>query len=158
MTAADVLARLAEAVGVGLEVTAGAGWTGRGEGTVQIERQRASDDASQRGALLVTETGTWAIDGGRPIRWTAQSQWWADGDALAVEHHRQGVPASATLDRTGRQWQARMPHRCPPDAYDVALAVTPSEVVVTWTVTGPRKRDRVVTRYRPRGLPTNAAG
>lgn len=157
MTAEDVLARLAQAIGVRLEVTAGAGWTGRGEGTVEVDRHRASDDASQSGGLLVTEAGTWALDGGRPMRWTARSRWWADGAALAVEHHRQGVPASATLDWTGRQWRARAPHQCPPDAYDVALAVTPGEVVVTWTVTGPRKDDRIATRYHAPGLPMNAA-
>ena len=148
MTAAEVLDRLAQAVGARLEVTAGAGWTGWGEGTVEVDRQRASDDASQRGGVIVTETGTWAPDGARPMRWTARSRWWVEGDALAVEHHRQGVPASATLDQTDRQWQARTPHRCPPDAYDVALAVTPGEVVVTWTVTGPLKDYRIVTRYQ----------
>lgn len=140
MTAAEVLARLAEAVGVRLEVTAGTGWTGQGEGAVETRRQR--------GAVVVTESGTWAPEGGRPMRWTARSRWRADGDALAVEHYRQGVPASATLDPAGRQWRARAPHPCPPDAYDVALAVAPGEVVVTWTVTGPRKDDRIVTRYR----------
>ena len=140
MTAAQVLARLAEAVGVRLAVTSGAGWTGRGEGTVEVDRQQS--------AVLVTETGTWAVDGGRPMRWTARSRWWAEGAALAVEHRRQGVPASAVLDQTDRQWRARAPHRCSPDAYDLALAVTPGEVVVVWTVTGPHKNDRIVTRYR----------
>ena len=140
MTAEGVLARLAAAVGVRLEVEAGAGWAGAGEGGVSA----ACDGA----VLVVSESGTWAPEGGRPMRWTARSRWRTEGAALAVAHDRQGVPASAVLDGDGRQWTARTPHLCAPDAYSVALAVMPDEIVVTWTVTGPRKDDRIVTRYR----------
>ena len=143
MTAAlarGVLARLAAATAVEVEVASGAGWSGTGRGTVTAERDG--------GAVVVSEAGTWAPSGARPMRWTAESRWWAEGDALALEHRRPGVSASAVLDWTGRRWTARAPHVCPPDAYDVTLAVEGGQLVVAWTVTGPRKSDRVVTRYR----------
>ena len=140
MTAPDVLARLAAAVGVRLEVTAGAGWAGSGAGAVTV--------ATDGPGVVVSEVGTWAVGGARPMRWTARSRWRAEGAALAVEHDRQGVPAAAVLDLADGRWRARVPHVCTPDTYDVALWTEPDAVVVAWTVTGPRKDDRIVTRYR----------
>ena len=140
MTAAEALARLAAATAVTVEVWAGAGWAGRGEGAVSAVR----DGAGWR----IEEAGTWALEGSRPMRWTARSRWWAEGAALAVEHDRPGVPASAVLDWAGGGWQARAPHLCPPDAYGLAVWPEADALAVVWTVTGPHKADRIVTRYR----------
>ncbi|WP_143537387.1 DUF6314 family protein [Rubrivirga sp. SAORIC476] len=119
----------------------GAGWAGEGTGTV---------DATWDGDVLVmTEAGTWAADGGRPMRWRASSRWWVEGAALAVEILRQDVPASAVLDLgVCGAWVGRAPFVCAPDRYAVSLRLGPEAVEVTWTVEGPSKADRVVSRYR----------
>ena len=140
MTAQAVLARLADATDVRVEVASGDGWTGAGRGVVKTRRDGEG--------VVVAEAGTWAAGGGRPMAWTAEARWWAEGPALAVEHRRQGTPASAVLDWTGGRWRARTPHLCAPDAYDVTLWADADGVAVAWTVTGPRKDDRIVTRYR----------
>lgn len=137
--AADVLARLAAARSADVDVAAGDGWHGSGTGAVHVEHDGD--------ALVVMEAGVWGPDGSRPMRWRATSRWHLDGDALAVEHLRQGVPASAVLDEIGDHWTGREPHRCGDDLYAVDLALEADAVVVTWTASGPRKADRVVTRY-----------
>ena len=81
------------------------------------------------------------------MRWRATSRWHLEGDALVVEHLRQGVPACAVLDGDGPCWSCRAPHRCGADLYAVDLTLEADAVVVTWTASGPRKADRVVTRY-----------
>lgn len=135
-----VLERLGRASTADVEVWAGAGWAGSGTGAVTVWEAG--------GALVVSEAGVWGPDGARPMRWRAETRWRLDGDGLGVEHVRQGTPATATLDRdaVGR-WAARAPHRCGPDRYDVTLELEPDAVVVTWTVSGPCKADRVRTRY-----------
>ena len=139
MSAAEVLALLGAATGASVEVWAGAGWAGSGVGAVTV----ADDD----GVLVVTEAGVWPPGGARPMRWRAVSRWRAEGAALAVDHVRQGTPAAAVLDADGARWAARAPHLCGPDRYDVALELDGDGVVVTWTVSGPCKADRVRTRY-----------
>ena len=137
-----VLARLAAATRAAVEVRAGAG--GGGNGVGRVEGTRDGD------AVVVAESGEWAYDGGRPMRWRAVSRWRAEGPALAVEHVRQGTPARAVLDRQpdGR-WLGRAPHRCGGDEYRAALDVSPGGgVTVTWTVSGPCKAAEIVTRYR----------
>ena len=141
MTAREVLARLAAATRAEVAVRQGAGAGGEGEGTAS-----ASGDG---GAVVVAETGEWRYGDARPMRWRAVSRWRADGEALAVEHVRQGTPARAVLDRQpGGRWQARAPHACGDDLYVAALECDADAVVVTWTVSGPCKSARITTRYR----------
>lgn len=136
---AEVLARLGASTDANVEVWAGAGWAGSGTGAV-----RAAHDGD---VLVLSEAGVWAPDGARPMRWRAVSRWWAEGAALAVEHVRQGTPASAVLDADGDRWAGRQPHVCGADRYEVSLHLDAGGVVVAWTVSGPCKADRVVTRY-----------
>jgi hypothetical protein len=137
--AAEVLDRLAAARSADVEVWAGDGWHGSGTGAVRVERDGD--------ALVVSEAGVWGPDGSRPMRWRASSRWRLDGDALAVEHVRQGVPAAAVLDGDGARWAARAPHACGADWYSVDLTLEADAVVVTWTARGPQKDDRITTRY-----------
>ena len=141
MTADEVLARLAAATRAQVTVRPGAGAGGGGAGT--------ADATHDGGALVVSESGEWTYGDGRPMRWRAVSRWHAEGDALAVEHVRQGKPARAVLDRQpdGR-WQARAPHLCGEDLYVAELTCSADDVVVTWTVSGPCKQARITTRYR----------
>ena len=139
VVAADVLARLAAAHSADVEVEAGDGWHGSGTGAVRVEHDGD--------VLVVSEAGVWGPDGARPMRWRATSRWRLDGAALAVEHVRQGEPAAAVLDDGGAEWTCRAPHRCGADCYTVTLRIVGEAVVVAWAVSGPRKADRVVTRY-----------
>ncbi|PAP75212.1 DUF6314 family protein [Rubrivirga marina] len=139
MSAADVLARLAAARSADVEVWAGDGWHGSGTGAVRVERDGDG--------LVLSEAGVWGPDGSRPMRWRAASRWRLDGEALAVEHVRQGVPAAAVLDADGAHWAARAPHACGADWYSVGLTIEADAVVVTWTARGPNKDDRITTRY-----------
>ena len=99
-------------------------------------------------AVVLWESGAWAPGGGRLLRWRSSSRWWAEGGALAVEHARQGVPASAVLDGAGSVWTGRQPHVCGADLYSVSLRVGAGAVEVAWDVAGPHKAGRVVTRFR----------
>ena len=139
MSAPEILARLAAARSADVEVWAGAGWRGSGTGAVTV--------AHDGDVLVLSEAGVWAPDGARPFRWRAASRWRLDGAALAVEHVRQGTPAAATLDDRGAEWAGRAPHLCGADRYTVTLRTEGEAVVVAWTVSGPCKADRVVTRY-----------
>lgn len=139
-TAADVLARLADAGTARVEVSSGTGVSGTGAGTV--------DAAREGGVVVLAETGEWAPAGGRPMRWRASSRWRAEGAALAVEHVRQGTPATAVLDRQpDGAWVGREPHLCGQDRYTATLRLGPEAVEVAWTISGPCKAARVVTRY-----------
>ncbi len=139
MTARDVLDRLASATRAAITVRSQE--AGRGQGVVQ--------SATEAGEVVVSEAGEWAYGAGRPMRWRAVSRWHARGGALAVEHLRQGAPARAVLDRQpDGQWLGRAPHRCGDDLYSVRLGTEAGEVAVTWTIAGPSKATRIVTRYR----------
>ncbi len=139
MTAAAVLARLAASTDVAVEVWAGAEG-GSGTGSVAV--------ATDGPTVVLTEAGVWAPAGARPMRWRAVARWRAEGAALAVEHVRQGTPALAVLDRgPDGAWAGREPHVCGADRYTAALRLDGGAVEVTWTIAGPRKAARVVTRY-----------
>ena len=136
----DVLARLGATTRATVEVRAGQGASGTGEGTATASREGD--------VLVVTEAGTWTYAGGTPMRWRAVSRWRAEGGALAVEHVRQGESAVAVLNRQpDGTWRARAPYLCGQDRYEAALKVTPEAVRVTWTVSGPCKAARTVTQY-----------
>ena len=135
-----VLARLGATSRADLTVRTGQGSGGSGTGTATV--------TCEGDALVVTEVGSWAYAGGSPMRWRAVSRWRADGDALAVEHLRQGEPAVAVLDRRpDGTWLGREAHLCGPDRYEAALDVGPEALTVTWTVSGPCKAARITTRY-----------
>ena len=139
-TAEAVLARLAAATRAAVTVRTGQGAGGTGEGTATATRDGD--------VLVVADDGAWSYGGGAPMRWRAVSRWRTEGDALAVEHVRQGEPAHAVLDRQpDGAWRAREPHVCGADRYDARLDVEPDAVVVTWTVSGPCKAAVVATRY-----------
>ncbi|WP_420455575.1 DUF6314 family protein [Rubrivirga sp.] len=144
MTAAAVLVRLAAASRAAVEVRSGAdGGSGAGDVT-------ATTDG---GAVVLAEAGTWTPAGARPMRWRAVSRWRAQGAALAVEHLRQEAPARVVLDLgPDGVWAGREPHACGADLYAVGLRIVGDALEVTWTVSGPRKSARVVTRYGGPGL------
>ena len=142
MTADEVLGRLAAATQATVTVrSGGAGTEGQGAGHALATRDGT--------AVTVSEAGTWTYGDARPMRWRAASTWCRDGEALAVEHLRQGTPAAAVLDRQpdGR-WVGRAPHHCGADRYHAEVEATADEVVVTWTISGPCKAAQIVTRYR----------
>ena len=141
MSAAEaVLARLARATAAGVEVSSDTGVAGSGDGTVEAGWEGAE--------VVLAETGEWAPAGGRPMRWRASSRWRAEGAALAVEHVRQGTPATAVLDLgPDGTWVGREPHLCGRDLYACTVRRDGDALAVAWTISGPCKAARVVTRY-----------
>lgn len=134
MQAADLLARLAAST----------------RATVRTGGDRGEGDVDARwddGALVLSAEGTWA-PGGRLVRWRSRSRWHVEGEALAVAWLRQDAPAAVTLDRQpAGAWVGRAPFVCAPDTYSATLRGEAGEIVVTWTVTGPRKAMVIETRY-----------
>ncbi|WP_412068779.1 DUF6314 family protein [Rubrivirga sp. IMCC43871] len=139
MSATEVLARLARASTARVEVSAGTGVSGTGAGTVGATREGE--------VVVLAEVGEWAPAGGRAMRWRASSRWRAEGGALAVEHVRQGTPARAVLDLVDGAWVGREPHICGHDQYACTLTPEGEALAVAWTISGPCKAARVVTRY-----------
>ena len=139
--ARGILTRLAAATHVTRTLRSGTGWRGAGTGAVEA--------AWDGDVLVLTEAGTWAADGGRPMRWRTSSRWRSEAGALAVEVQRQDAPASAVLDpQAGGAWVGRAPFVCAPDRYAVSLHPADGTVEVTWRVDGPAKADAVASRYR----------
>ncbi len=134
-----MLARLARAATARVEVSSEAGVSGTGAGTVQATREG--------GVVVLAEAGEWAPAGGRAMRWRASSRWRAQGAALAVEHVRQGTPARAVLDWADGAWVGREPHVCGQDLYSCTVRPDGDALAVAWTISGPCKAARVVTRY-----------
>lgn len=114
--------------------------SGTGTGTVEA--------AWDGPVLVVLESGEWALEGGRPMRWQSSSRWHVEGDSLAVEHTRQDEPAQAVLEvGPDGVWRGQKPWLCGADAYSVEVFVGLEGVEVSWTIQGPKKASRTVTRY-----------
>ncbi len=113
----------------------------------------ASVDA--RGRLVVRETGTWAPVGGsgeRPTPYADALRWTlGDDGALVVEQVRRGDDRPVTLGHFvpdgGGGLASRHPHRCGADRYRARLDPVDGGVVLTWSVSGPRKDQRLVRTY-----------
>ena len=123
------------------------GWSGRGEGTVEVER-------IDPGTLIFHERGVWKPDVGREMpfrnvfRWTVAPE----GDHLRLEHLRFGVEspvflfdlvpvAVGVLESSG-------PHACGRDRYSARMVYDQEAIRVNWTITGPKKDESLAYRYR----------
>ena len=125
---------------------AAAGWEGAGEGTVDV-----SD--APGGGIVFAERGTWQPTLGGPLgfsnayRWTPAA---APDVAVRLEHLRFGPSRPVVLfdliPDAGR-WRSRAPHVCGADHYAATLMIAAGSVKMEWTITGPRKRERIWYTY-----------
>ncbi len=123
------------------------GWTGTGRGTVEVELVDAA-------TILFHERGTWTPEGGRGTKFTNVFRWTVDPDGrfIRLEHLRFGaeqpvylfdlVPASEQILVSSE------PHVCREDLYAARLEYDAEIVHLTWTITGPKKDERIAYWYR----------
>jgi hypothetical protein len=123
---------------------ANTGWNGSGRGTVQVEVA----------TLVFREQGSWIPSGGREVSFKNVFRWTADpeGQFIRLEHLRFGpgnpvylfdlVPVLAHVLVSAE------PHVCREDLYSARMEFDRAGVHLTWTITGPKKDERVTYLYR----------
>ncbi|MGH7702137.1 MAG: DUF6314 family protein [Gemmatimonadales bacterium] len=123
------------------------GWNGRGEGTVRVE-----DPGS--GVLIFNERGVWRPEGGGELKFRNVFRWTPLGSALIrLEHLRFGpkrpVPLFDLIPGGSGRWRSERPHLCGEDRYEAELWERDWGMEMVWSITGPRKAERIEYRYRP---------
>jgi hypothetical protein len=122
-----------------------AGWNGSGCGLVSVEHPDAD-------VLLFHEAGVFETADGNTLRFRNLFRWWCIGpERLRLEHLRHGPQAPVTLfdlvaDPDGT-WVAATPHQCGADLYRAKLRLQGPDVLMRWTVTGPRKQETIDHHY-----------
>jgi hypothetical protein len=125
---------------------AATGWDGVGTGSVAVSEPGA-------GVVVFTEHGTWQPSApGRPaIAFNNAFRWSVAGDALRLEHLRFGPDHPVLLfdmaPGADGLWQEVSPHQCREDCYTASLGVEGGQLVVAWSIIGPRKRESVRYTY-----------
>jgi hypothetical protein len=125
---------------------AATGWDGVGTGAVAVSEPAA-------GVVVFDEAGTWqpSIPGRAAIGFKNAFRWSAVGAALRLEHLRFGAEHPVLLfdmapDAAGA-WREVSPHRCREDCYTASLGVDGGQLVVAWSIVGPRKRESIRYTY-----------
>jgi hypothetical protein len=119
----------------------------QGTGSVAVETAGGSQ-------MVMRERGRWAAPRGAGAHFTDALRWTLDTDifALRLEHVRRGldqpVPLVELVD-DGRGFLTPLaPYLCGEDRYDASVRVVDGVVEVAWRVTGPRKKQEILRRYR----------
>lgn len=117
------------------------GWIGTGVGTVNVV-------SPADGSLIFEEFGTWTNQENLPLRFHNTFRWSRLNDkALRLEHLRLGLDQPVHL--FDLRWQTNsllatsQPHVCGSDLYSANLRILGSEIFLDWTVTGPRKDEKI---------------
>lgn len=119
------------------------GWNGNGKGAVEVCQAGA-------GVMTFHEQGLWRPEGGeRDIRFRNVYRWTVHGETLRLEHLRFGDAHPVYLfDLAGdREWRSVAPHLCGEDCYAAALLVRGDNIVLRWSVDGPRKQEVIEYLY-----------
>lgn len=118
------------------------GWEGVGNGTVVVSEPIPN-------AIIFDEAGRWQPTAvGRPaVEFKNVFRWSAVGDALRLEHLRFGPDHPVLLfdmapDQKG-VWREVGPHHCREDCYTASLVVEGEQLMVSWSIVGPRKRESI---------------
>jgi hypothetical protein len=119
---------------------AATGWNGSGTGTVQVSEP-------EPGVVIFDEAGTWQPLGGAAVRFTNVFRWSNTGEALRLEHLRFGPEEPVFLfllaADAGGAWHAVSPHLCREDCYTASLAFAGRQLLMAWSIRGPRKRELI---------------
>lgn len=123
----------------------GIGWSGVGSG--QVEVSSPSD-----GVLVFSESGSWAQNGGREMRFSNVYRWSLGENAIALEHLRFGVDKPVWLfqlapDENGL-WREDEPHPCRDDCYFATMRMNGDEILLEWQVRGAKKDETISYIYR----------
>jgi hypothetical protein len=122
------------------------GWNGTGSGTVEV--REAGD-----GGMTFHEQGLWRPEGGgRDIRFHNVYRWTLASGLLRLEHLRFGDDHPVylfDLAQAGeREWRSVSPHLCREDCYAAVLLLRDDDIVLRWSIEGPRKRETIEYDYR----------
>ena len=138
----DLCARLRAVRTVRFEAagSAGTGWTGVGEGTVAVTTPPG-------GPIHFAERGTWRPATGGTFGFSNAYRWTPAAATLRLEHLRFGPARPVFLfdlasDAHG-VWREVIPHVCGDDRYAASLSIEGRQLVVAWTISGPRKREAI---------------
>lgn len=122
------------------------GWDGIGTGAVIVTEPAV-------GVVIFDETGAWQPSApDRPaMRFHNVFRWSKADAALRLEHLRFGADSPVllfdmALDLDG-QWREVSPHQCRDDCYAASLRIEERQLLVAWTVQGPRKRESIQYTY-----------
>jgi hypothetical protein len=124
------------------------GWNGRGIGTVMVQR------VGER-TLTFTESGTWRPEAGRDSRFSNVFRWTAVGETIRLEHLRFGKDHPVYLfdlaQAGDREWRSASPHLCREDCYSAVLILRDDDIVLRWSIDGPRKQEMIEYAYSAAG-------
>jgi len=125
--------------------SASTGWDGVGSGTVAVSHPTSD-------VLVFTESGYWQPSGRRDIRFSNVFRWTLLTESLRLEHLRFGPEQPVFLFDLAQGadgvWREISPHACGEDCYSGSLSIQEREIVVHWTIKGPRKNESIRYRYR----------
>jgi hypothetical protein len=148
VSAADLLARLArlQALTFTARSASATGWTGSATGVVVVQ-------IPLPGVVILNESGTWRPERGPEQRFHNVFRWSLLEPALVrLEHLRFGVDRPVWLfdlaPATEGLWLPAGPHVCREDCYTAELRLADGGLSLDWTITGPRKQERIEYRYR----------
>jgi hypothetical protein len=121
------------------------GWNGRGEGSVFVESQGNA-------VILFHETGAWWPDGGNSSRFRNVFRWTRlDDGSLRLEHLRFGIEHAVYLfdliPASDNEWASALPHVCREDCYTAELHIAEMNLQLSWSIDGPRKREKINYHY-----------
>lgn len=144
----DVLSRLrrVRALQFDARTRAATGWDGIGTGAVTVSEPID-------GVVVFAEAGTWRprAPGRGAIGFNNVFRWSPVGAALRLEHLRFGPDRPVFLfDMAPGEdgvWRVVSPHQCREDGYTASLAIECEQLVVAWSVVGPRKHESIRYTY-----------
>lgn len=125
---------------------AATGWDGIGTGVVAVSEPVA-------GVVVFDEAGTWQPrDTARAaVGFRNVFRWSVVGESLRLEHLRFGPEHPVLLfdmaPGEGGMWREISPHQCREDCYTASLAVESGQLLVAWSIVGPRKRESIRYTY-----------
>ncbi|OWK45026.1 DUF6314 family protein [Fimbriiglobus ruber] len=123
------------------------GWGGTGRGIVRTEPVGPT-------ILIFDETGAWTREGGRENRFSNVFRWTADpaGHFIRLEHLRFGADQPVYLfdlvPTADHILESADPHVCQADLYAARMEYGASAVYLNWTITGPKKDERISYTYK----------
>jgi len=123
-------------------------WSGEAEGTVEVEQP--ADDK-----LIFYEHGIYQTPHGKALQMRNVYQWELAADGVHLSHLRHEQPvflfSLSPVDAAGLRWQTDEPHVCGADLYQATLQLEADTLLLDWTITGPRKNERVAYSYSGTG-------
>ena len=119
--------------------------SGVGSASVEVHSDGPND-------LRFRERGEWRIGPEKKaIPFSNSWHWNRAAGQLTLAHERQGPDMPVQLLHfdlsSDSQLHCSQPHLCGDDTYDAVLEFTRDGLRITWTIDGPKKKDRIVYLY-----------